>query len=282
MSEKILILGSSGKVGSDLYTLFATDFDVVGTYLNNKKSELTNYRLDLSNIYSLNETIEKLQPDFVINATGIASPEECEQDKKTAYLVNYKAAENVAIVCSERKIPFVYFSTDYIFPGDKKNYSEEDIPNPVNYYGLTKLLGEVASREGIILRLPKVILLNKFRDSFFREIMDKDLLQLDNFRIRKFIWTYDLYKVIKKIIGLEINKGLYHVCGDESLTKYQLAKLFLDIEQLYREINPIKKKEIVWRPKMAVMINKKIKTLGVKFTSLEEIFKSKTFRSTEI
>jgi len=278
-TKKILILGSSGRIGKDLYGLFKPDFNVFGTYLNKRNSKLGDHRLDLLNIHSFEKIIKKVQPDFVINATGIASPEECQRNKERAYLINYKIAKNIAVICDEKKIPFVCFSTDYIFEGDKKNYLEEDIPNPINYYGMTKLLGEIVSYEGIILRLPKIILLNKFRDLFFREIMKKGILQLDNFRIRKFLWTYDLYKVIRKIIELNINKGLYHVCGDELFTKYQLAKLFIGIQRLDKKIKPVRDKELASRPKISMMDNRKIKKLGIRFTPLKKVFQSKTFNT---
>ena len=277
--KKILILGSSGKIGRDLYELFKSDFSVNGTYFEKKDSKFGDYKLDLLNIDHLKKIIRKVHPCLVINATGIASPDKCEQDKKMAYLANYKIAENVAIICGKKKIPFVYFSTDYVFSGDRKNYIEGDTPNPINYYGLTKLLGEVVSRDGIVLRFSKVIFLNKFRDPFFLEIIGKDSLGLDNFRIRKFLWTYDLYRAMKRIIGLNIKKGLYHVCGDEFLTKYQLAKLFMKSEGLDKKIRPVRAREIALRPRVAVMSNKKIKKLNVKFTPLKEILGSKIFKN---
>ena len=277
--KKILILGSSGKIGRDLYELFKSDFSVDGTYFEEKDSKFGDYKLDLLNIDHLKKIIKKVHPYLVINASGIASPDKCEQDKKMAYLANYKIAENVAVICGKKKIPFVYFSTDYVFSGDKKNYIEGDTPNPINYYGLTKLLGEVVSRDGIVLRFSKVIFLNKFRDPFFLEIIGKDSLGLDNFRIRKFLWTYDLYRAMKRIIGLNIKKGLYHVCGDEFLTKYQLAKLFVKSEGLDKKIRPVRTREITLRPRVAVMSNKKIKKLNVKFTPLKEILGSKIFKN---
>ena len=276
-NKSILIFGSSGNIGKNLYYLLRPDFEVVGTYLNTKDKNLGDYQLNLSNHSSLKRIFNKVCPDFVINATGIASPEDCEKDKKRAYLANYKSAENVTLVCAEKKIPFVYFSSDYVFRGDKANYTEEEIPDPVNYYGLTKLLGEVASREGIILRLPRVLFLNKFEDLFFQNILCGNKLALDNFRFRKFIWTYDLSQVIKRLIELEIKNGIYHICGNECLTKYQLGKLFLKGTKLNKKIKPIKEKELVLRPDMSIMSNKKIKKLGVNFTPLADIFKREAF-----
>lgn len=276
-NKKILILGSSGSIGRDLYELLKPDFNVIGTYLNKKHSKFGDYRLDLLNIYSFKKIIKKTQPDFVINTTGIASPEECEQNKKGSYLINYKAAENVSMICVKEKIPFIYFSTDYIFQGNKKNYLEDDIPCPVNYYGITKLLGETVSKDGIILRLPKVILLNKFRDSFFQGIIKKNKLKIDNFRIRKFLWTYDLCKVIERMIELNIDNGVYHVCGDELFTKYKLAELFLDIKKIDKKIISIKDKESALRPRRSIMRNKKVKKLGIRFTPLKKVFQSERF-----
>jgi dTDP-4-dehydrorhamnose reductase len=278
-NKKILILGSSGMIGKDLYNLFQSDFFVSGTYLKDEHVSSGKYKLNMLDILAADNLIEEIHPDLIINAIGIPSPEICEEDKKKAYLTNYRVAQNLSYICKEKKISFIYFSTDYIFSGSKKGYTEKDIPNPINYYGLTKLLGEVASEKGLILRLPKIIFLQKNIDPFFQNFTKGKIFSLDNTRPRRFLWTYDLYKAIKIFDELNITKGVYNVCGDDIFTKYKLANLYLEASGIKLEVKPSQKRDLVLRPDSSVLNNNKIKKLGMKFTPIADIFRSKLFNS---
>ncbi len=281
IKKTILILGVDGRIGRDLYELLSEDFKIVGTYFSNRKRKAGLYTADILDKKKLAFIVEKTQPDFVINATGLASPDDCLRNKKQAYALNYKIAENVADVCEDKCIIFFYLSTVSVFSGEKYNYIEDDAPDPVNYYGVTKSLGEVVSRKGIILRLPFVIFLSKTCNPFLKKILRSTQLQkVDNSRIRKFLWTYDLYQVIKKIIECGIGSGVYHVCSDEHLSKYKLVKLFLKANCITKKkIKPSKNQKFAKRPKVEIMNNTKIKKIGVKFTNIENIFTSELFNN---
>ena len=89
--------------------------------------------------------IEMMKPDAVINCAAYSNVEAAEINKDIAYKVNDAGVSNIASICKTNNIKFVSFSTDYVFDGLKQYlglYKENDKPNPMNYYGETKLKGE--------------------------------------------------------------------------------------------------------------------------------------------
>ena len=88
--------------------------------------------------------IERLQPDAVVNVAAIADIDFVEREQDLAHQVNVTGARNIADSCARRGIRYVFFSSDAVFDGEGGPYREEDAPNPVNYYGKTKLEAEQA------------------------------------------------------------------------------------------------------------------------------------------
>ncbi|SAI84431.1 NAD(P)-dependent oxidoreductase [Saccharolobus solfataricus] len=68
--------------------------------------------------------------------------DKCEVEREKAYKINAEAVKHMVRASRVVEAYFIHVSTDYVFDGTKGNYKEDDLPNPINYYGLTKLLGE--------------------------------------------------------------------------------------------------------------------------------------------
>ena len=131
---KVAVIGASGQLGSDLVKVFE---DVIP--LTHKDIEVT----DLSSC----EILKELKPDVVINTAAYHKTDECEENPEKAFLVNSVGARNVALICKEIGAIDVFISTDYVFDGSKKEpYTEEDVPNPINVYGVSKYAGEILTR----------------------------------------------------------------------------------------------------------------------------------------
>ena len=132
---KVLVIGKDGQLGSELVRLFpgaigTSRKDPAGTYLNLKDPGM------------IVRTISEYNPDVVINTAAQTNVDRCEEDKLDAYSVNAIAIKNMAKACSKTGSYFIHVSTDYVFDGRKGNYAEEDVPNPINYYGISKIIGE--------------------------------------------------------------------------------------------------------------------------------------------
>ena len=132
---KVLVIGKNGQLGSELVRV------IEGSRGTSRQSG-SGIFLDLTNLNSIEDIIRKEKPEVVINAAAYTNVDGCEENKREAFLINGKAVGNMARVCSATRSYFIHISTDYVFDGERGNYTEDDIPNPVNYYGVSKLMGE--------------------------------------------------------------------------------------------------------------------------------------------
>ena len=132
---KVLVIGKDGQLGSELVR-------IIGGSKGTSRQKGSGIYLDLTNVNSIEDTILKEMPDVVVNAAAYTNVDGCEENKRDAFLVNGKAVGNMARACSVTDSYFIHISTDYVFDGANGNYTEDDTPNPVNYYGVSKLMGE--------------------------------------------------------------------------------------------------------------------------------------------
>jgi dTDP-4-dehydrorhamnose reductase len=131
---RILITGSKGMLGRDLSALLQVRHEVVGADLP---------EVDITNLQLVQAEILGAGLDAVIHTAAFTAVDDCEQRPEVAFQVNAEGTRNVAMACRESSVPLLYISTDYVFDGRKPTpYVENDIPNPLNVYGASKLQGE--------------------------------------------------------------------------------------------------------------------------------------------
>jgi len=99
-------------------------------------------KLDITDAIEVLNLFHKLKPDVVIHTASETNVDKCEKEKEHAWKTNVEGTRNIALASSEVGAKLVYVSTDYVFDGEKGKYEEQDKPNPINYYGVTKLEGE--------------------------------------------------------------------------------------------------------------------------------------------
>ena len=143
---KILITGARGYLASFLIPILLKDHEIFLTSLHSDRliSGFSIIPLDLSNFALTSKLIKETNPDLIINTAAITLPDWAEDNKKRTYAANVIAVENLVKICrlQDPKIKLVQISTDYVFSGENAPYNEENKPNPVNYYGQTKLEAE--------------------------------------------------------------------------------------------------------------------------------------------
>ena len=203
---KTLIIGSSGMLGSDLCKVFP---DAV---------KLTHHDLDITDRDQVIESILKIKPDVVINAAAYTNVDGCEDNKELAFQVNGYGPGYIAEACARAGAKLVHFSTDYVFDGSKKEYVESDIPDPINVYGDSKLLGEKKIIENMDdYRIVRISWLFGIHGKNFVETMLKlsgemDTVKVVNDQFGKPTYTMDLASKVKEII--ELDPGIYHITND--------------------------------------------------------------------
>lgn len=138
--RKVLITGSNGQLGHSLNLfLKSKSFAVYNTSLNIGPFNIEGINLSIENNVSI--LIKKINPDYIINCAAYTNVDQCEKNKKDAYDSNVKIVKNILKNMS-RHSKLIQISSDYIFDGKSSMYNEDSLPNPINYYGKTKLESE--------------------------------------------------------------------------------------------------------------------------------------------
>jgi dTDP-4-dehydrorhamnose reductase len=148
----VLVMGAGGRLGREFMDRLSSMGDLTG---------LTHVQCDVADSLAVERTVMELQPTVVINCAAQPSVDACEKDRDQAYRINVLGARNVAHAACKVAAKVVHISTDYVFDGTADHaYAERDIPNPINWYGRTKLMSEEAVRhanpDSLVLRIAYV------------------------------------------------------------------------------------------------------------------------------
>ncbi len=279
MSKKILVIGTGFLGRYLLRELNSSSIQAYGTSFN--QSTQDKFKVDIRNIDSIKKCILQLKPDTIINCAANVDLDFLEKNEKQAIAINAIGAKNLALVANQNDIRLIHISTDGIFDGKKGNYSEEDIPNPVNVYGKSKLMGEQLIQENsnnyVILRTnfygyneQGKHLLNWVLTTLKQK---KQLIGFDDILFTP-LEISNLCMMIRDITMKNIH-GIIHLASDKTISKYQFAIEAANVFQLDK--NLIKKgsvedlKLIAKRPKNTSLSNKKAKKfVSVHITPLNE------------
>jgi dTDP-4-dehydrorhamnose reductase len=283
---RILIVGASGLLGKKLLKILSYTHNVGGTYSTRPYENCKH--LDITDNDAVEQFITFYQPEVVVHTAAIKNADFCEENKKLAWSVNVEGTKNIVDSCKKHSIKLIYISSDYIFEGDKGPYDEKAIPNPVNFYGLTKLEGERIIKEEladyVIIRPTILYGYNDGSDkTFISEVRaaleNGGTLYVDDKIIKYPLLIDDLTKLI--IYLLEKNEfGTFHIGGIAPITRYKWAK---KIAKVYN----LNEKKIVSRDRasqgehaakpfnvklVSNFLNPKISSIetGLKYTKMQE------------
>jgi len=215
MKNRIIIFGSAGQLGKEIKKKFLKKFSI---YPLNKKTKT--FEGDITKFKSLEKTILKIKPKIVINAAAYTKVDEAEKEKKICKKVNHIAVKNLAKLSKKYNFFLIHYSTDYIINNYKKKFLGSfplKIKNtPINYYGITKLNGEI-------------------------EIYKNS----NKFLILRTSWLYSLYKknflttVLKKIKNFENLNIVKDQIGTPTSTKF-LADMSYHLVNKYKDYKKLK------------------------------------------
>ncbi len=233
---KILILGASGMLGHKLFSCFSRlpDYEVYGTCreqttLQQLFPELTPNifgGLDITKLKAVTKIIKRLNPDIIINCIGIIKQKlEALQPVKSIY-VNGLFPHLISLICQDINARMIHISTDCVFDGEDGNYTETSIPNCVDLYGRSKLLGEVDYPHCLTIRTSIIGHELKSKLGLMEWFLAQEgSIQGYTCHIYSGVTTVELAKVIATYVipDSQIN-GIYQVSA-EPISKYELLKL---------------------------------------------------------
>lgn len=223
---KILLTGSDGQLGHDLQKLFDN--------LNIKYTSTDYQDLDITNNGDLKKFFKK-NNDFthIINCVGYNDVDKAQNDEKT-FLLNEKAPRELAKFAKKMNAVFVTYSTDFVFDGKKEMpYIENDIPNPLSKYAISKYKGEKAVltdwKKSFIIRTSWLFGINgeNFNTQVINWSKTRDKLSIVDDQISAPTYSKDLAEFSWKLIQTE-QFGLYHITNNGIASKYEQAKYVLE------------------------------------------------------
>ena len=257
---KFLVTGSAGLVGQQVVKYLSKSNQVFSCYNESKPEYGDSVKMDLKNYEMISSVLTEIKPDVVIHLGAMTGVDLCEKEKTSASEINTKATEIIAKECSKLNSFLVYVSTDYVFDGNFGMYKEDDVANPLGFYGKSKLEGEKAvqnfSTNWCIARTSTPFGLHPTKKSFPMWVIENiqkqkqiDVL-IDQFTSPTYI--PNLSRMLIEISERRIT-GIIHAAGASKISRYQMAsmvsdKLNLD-GTLLKQISMNKMKWVAQRPK---------------------------------
>jgi len=254
MSKKLLIIGGAGLVGSTIIEYAAKDYEIFATennipIVNPKVSSL---KLDLlTDRKRIIDYIEKIKPSVVIHTVAFPNVDFCETNHELTDLLHVKITKEISEICNTINSKLIYFSTDAVFDGKKsEKYSELDAPNPLSYYGKTKLEAEkiiLNNSNNLILRSTVIYgwhTRSRFTSWVLKNLKNKKIVNafIDQFNTPTLV--DDLARSVFKIIENDMS-GIFHASGKSCLNRFEFAqKLALKFGLDQNLIKPTKSSEI--------------------------------------
>jgi dTDP-4-dehydrorhamnose reductase len=284
---KILITGSNGLLGQKLLALcLRKGTEVIATSLGRNRFDdsLTYLTMDITNSAEVEEVIGKTKPDVIINTAAMTNVDQCEDEKERCLLLNVAAVKNLVQSCEKHNSFLVHLSTDFVFDGSHGPLNENDKPNPVNFYGESKLKSELLIQESkcgwAIARTILVygVLQNMSRSNIIlwvKESLEKGIeIQVVDDQFRTPTLAEDLADGCY-LIATKQAAGIWNISGKDLLTPYQMAiktAEFFNLDQnLIKRTNSSAFRQRAVRPlKTGLVIEKAQSQLGYNPHSFEE------------
>lgn len=237
--NRILITGANGLLGQALVRRLSQshEYDVLATARDDaprfEGGSCGYVPMDVTHPDDVAHVFEDFTPNVVINCAAVSDAAECEENRNEAWAVNARAVKRLAKRCRDTGARLVQISSDFVFNGKRGPYDEDARPDPVNYYGRTKLAGENAVREAgrSNWAIVRTVLLygtaqNLRRSNVVRRMIEQlsrdEPIHIVDDQYRTPTYVEDLAAGIERLVHFE-KTGLYHVSGRELVSIYELA-----------------------------------------------------------
>ena len=257
---RTLVFGARGQLGRDLVEVMGRDGPVTGRDLP---------ELDIADETAVERAVADFAPELVINAAAYTDVEGAETRREEAFRVNATGAGVVAAAAARRDLPVVYYSTDFVFSGDKKTpYEPDDPPRPLGAYAESKRAGELATRDAN----PRCFILrtawlygpgkNNFVEKILRAAETRPELRVVEDEIGSPTYTLDLAEATRALCRRDAF-GFYHAVNAGACSRYEFAKTIVQLAGLSVPVYPCKAEEMksaARRPAYSVLSNDRLET----------------------
>ncbi len=223
---KIIIIGSSGRLGAALMREYRGKYDVEG---------FNHTQLDLSNLNGVRERLRATNFDVLINAAAFTNVDLCETERDRAFLINAEAPGVLATICRDKRAKLIQFSTDYVFDGEKRApYTEEDEAKPISVYGESKLAGE----KNVLAAVPRHLIMRvswvfgpdrpSFIDGIIKQAQENREVDAIADKFSTPTYTLDVAKALPHFFNGDIEAGILHFANAGECTWQEYGQWALD------------------------------------------------------
>ena len=264
---KVLVTGANGQLGYDVVKELQKQ--------NIERYGATRKEFDLIDFEATEKFIAHYMPDVVIHCAAYTAVDKAEDEQGLCYLVNASATENIAEICKKINAKMLYISTDYVFDGTKEGFYEaDDIPNPINVYGKTKLLGEQAVQRILnkyfIVRISWVF--GEYGNNFVKTMLklgkERKEINVIADQYGSPTYTVDLAALLVEMIKTD-KYGIYHATNEGVCTWAEFAEENFKIAKLDVKVNHITTAEYPTKAKRP--LNSRLSKNSLKINSLKQL-----------
>lgn len=275
---RLLLFGSSGQIGTEILH-HAKNFDGM-------VDSFTRAQLDITDHQSVAETIIRLRPEVVINATGYHVIPDCEKFPDKAFDLNVYAVKNLARHCESVGATLINYSTDKVFDGSRDSpHREDEATNPLQMYGISKLAGEIVTHESCsrayTIRTCGVfggktgsrIKKGNFVLYILNQAKTKKTLEVSSDQVASFVNAADLAEVTLELIIKKAPFGIYHVVNDGYDSWVNFAREIIRLTGGSLEIIPVDRSHEPSEfriPSFQALANTKTSELGITLSSWQD------------
>ena len=264
---RIAVIGADGQLGSDLLKALPGD-DIIPLYYPD---------FDIAEPAGARRTLRDIQPETVINTAAFNRVDECEAEPWPPFRLNALAVRELSLAARELGFCLVHFSTDYVFDGRKGSaYTEDDAPNPLSVYGVSKLAGEYFVR-ALLDRFFLVRTCGLYGVAGSKEkgynFVDRIISLAGEGRTVRVVndqWvtptsTAELAERLAALIRTN-RFGLYHLTNEGACTWFEFAREIFSLLGLESRLEPVDSRSVdakAQRPSYSVLENKRAKEIGL-------------------
>lgn len=233
MNTPIVIIGKNGMLGQDLVKVFGKAVGAENVVALDKEE------IDITDMDVVTRVLDELHPGTVINAAAYNDVDACEEEAgfAIAMKVNGQGPAHLAEYCAAVDIPFVHYSSDYVFSGDATEpYTEDATPDPQSNYARSKRVGEehvlAAGGKSYVVRTCRLFgapgasggSKESFVDLMLRLSEGRDTLEVVDEEVASPTYTPDLAAQTLVMLAGKYQPGIYHMVNEGSCTWYEFAQ----------------------------------------------------------
>ena len=278
---KIIILGASGLIGNQIVNAGKNNHKIIGIYQKNKikLDGISTHKINLIENFDILKNLIKIEkPEIVINSAGISNIDFCEKFQKESYKINTELPRNLTKISLEYNFKLIQLSTDYVFNGQKEEYLENDLVDPINFCGKSKSESEnivLKNSKNIVMRTSTIYGWNpqiRFFNYVLNQLKQDKLVKINHNGKNCPTLLDDLVRLIYGVIDLDFN-GIFHGTGSSCISKKFFAEKIAQKFHLNDKLIVLNDIDdtIAKRPQNTCLSNKKTKNeTKIKLSTIDE------------